>query len=114
MNPEAQRIAIAEVCGWQLKSHEDARYAYLKPPGRLSLTFKRNVAISALPDHLNDLNAMHEAEKTLGKRSATYANVLEEVCRRDRGDLVSNGQKWHATAAQRAEAFLRVLDKWQD
>lgn len=66
------------------------------------------------PNYPGDLNAMNSAEKTLGKRSATYANELEEVCRRDRGDLVSNGWKWHATAAQRAEAFLRILGKWQD
>ncbi len=108
MNPEAQRIAIAEVCGWQLKSHEDARYAYLKPPGRLSVTFKRNVAISALPDHLASLDAMHIAEKVLtGKQHSEYRGKLVEIC----GSLAD---ALCATAAQRAEAFLRVLGKWRD
>lgn len=128
MSPQTQRIAIAEACGW-------AR-TMLPEPFRGSCNANKGIVYCkwehptlrpvdndpghdpwhgqlVIPDYLNDLNAMHEAEKTLGTRSATYANVLEEVCRRDRGDLVSDGQKWHATAAQRAEAFLRTFDKWE-
>lgn len=117
MSPEKQQIAIAKLCGWifnYIGNCWSGDLYSVKPPGRLKQTYTREAAIKTLPDYLNDLNVMHEVEKTLGARSATYANVLEEVCRRDRGDLVSDGQKWHATAAQRAEAFLRTFDKWEE
>ena len=59
-----------------------------------------------VPDYLNDLNAMHEAEKMLD------FNQL-----RDMEDSVSFRfavLPFHSTAAQRAEAFLRTLDKWEE
>jgi hypothetical protein len=55
-------------------------------------------------DYCSDLNAMHEAEKMLD------FNQL-----RDMEDSVSFRfavLPFHATAAQRAEAFLRTLGKW--
>ena len=55
-------------------------------------------------NYCNDLNAMHEAEKMLD------FNQL-----RDMEDSVSFRfavLPFHATAAQRAEAFLRTLGKW--
>lgn len=56
-----------------------------------------------VPDYLNDLNAMHEAEKVLfGKVGwVHYSQVL----------LLGNT---HATAAQRAEAFGRTLNLWTE
>jgi hypothetical protein len=95
MKPEAQRIAIAEACGWRNSSdgiwwmHASNDLAFRKPP-----------------DYLNDLNAMHEAEGTMGHETATTYNAW---VRR----LVLNWS-WHATAAQRAEAFLRTIGKWQE
>ena len=57
------------------------------------------------PDYLNDLNAMHEAEKVLtDKQAILYDSIL---------DLIS-GWTFHRTAAQRAEAFLRTIGKWED
>lgn len=60
-------------------------------------------------DYLNDLNAMHEAEKTLfPKHEAKWAMTMSEVC----------GHSWRiiytATAAQRAEAFLKTLGLWEE
>ncbi len=53
--------------------------------------------------YFNDLNAMHEAEKVLiGEQEAEYAD-----------SLCGNGSVF-ATAAQRAEAFLRTLNLWTD
>ena len=57
-------------------------------------------------DFCNDLNAIHEAEKMLD------FNQL-----RDMEDSVSFRfavLPFHATAAQRAEAFLRTLEKWEE
>lgn len=73
------------------------------------------VGVASIPDYLSDLNAMHEAEKslTIGAQ-AQYLNQLEEVT--GGGKF---GTWWeclwcchHATAAQRAEAFLRALGLW--
>ncbi len=85
MNAEKQRIAIAEVCGTDLWQNR--------------------------PNYLNDLNAMHEAEKVLtpGQR-VTYIAILLPITGTVQQDL------WfcaHATAAQKAESFLRCLNLWE-
>lgn len=49
MTPEAQRIAIAEACGWQLLGG-----MWHHPIGGF------------IPDYLNDLNAMHEPLRQSG------------------------------------------------
>jgi hypothetical protein len=70
------------------------------------------------PHYLNDLNAMHEAEKVL-----TYeqAEIFEdELCdvAKSANVVLENPAPWrfvfHATAAQRAEAFLRTLGLWTE
>jgi len=113
MKPEAQRIAIAEACGWR----KDKRgLGWLTPSGEYS----------ELPGYLNDLNAIHEAEKVLLPDDAMYsqrnfyASLLGSITLND------NGRGWQpltnedcfpilsATAAQRAEAFLRTLNLWTD
>jgi hypothetical protein len=74
-----------------------------------------------VPNYLNDLNAMHEAEKVLTDlQHQHYYAALELVCSGIPYD--SNG--WYgagwlyrtatATAAQRTEAFLRTIGKWED
>lgn len=67
-----------------------------------------------LPDYPSDLNAMHEAEKEFwnedkGDSSSLVGNYLAHLTK------MKNGVPWlvfHATAAQRAEAFLRTLNLW--
>lgn len=66
--------------------------------------------LMALPDYLNDLNAMHEAVETLrnlpGSEWFDFQQILKEEC----GSTMNCIQ---ATAAQRAEAFLRTLNLWK-
>jgi hypothetical protein len=63
-----------------------------------------------LPDYLNDLNAMHEAEKILANRYWTrYCQYLAEL-----GGGSVRFMSVHATASQKAEAFLRTIGKWKD
>jgi hypothetical protein len=125
MSPEEQRIAIAEACGakWlAVPPATDLQSAMgfdLYRPGRL-LTFMGEVPqilpiaktgydaiVGDIPDYLNDLNAMHEAEKVLN------ANQVDAYI-----DFLINGRKAtafmavFATATQRAEAFLRTIGKW--
>jgi hypothetical protein len=64
-----------------------------------------------IPDYLHDLNAMNEAEEVLrDDREAAFRGWL----------WLAHGQPEmrcaivHATAAQRAEAFLRTIDKWEE
>jgi hypothetical protein len=56
-----------------------------------------------IPDYLNNLNAMHEAENVL---------TADQWYEYDRLMPLRDPQKMHATAAQRAEAFLRAIGKW--
>lgn len=63
-------------------------------------------------NYCNDLNAMHEAEKVLGKKLSEYGNHLCALTRANEGDR-PECYIWHATARQRAEAFLRALGKWE-
>lgn len=58
-----------------------------------------------------DLNAMHEAEEWL----STQTDLIGEYCEA-LGKVVDCACTWeliHATAEQRAEAFLRAIGKWR-
>lgn len=112
MTPEKQRIAIAEACGWK-KSETNGAPVWWKD-GQYAYQFD-------LPDYLNDLNAMHEAENTLlGSCWSLYLRNLASVCNCLR--VEEAGIRWvesdvalvaNATSAQRAEAFLRTIGKWE-
>lgn len=111
MTPEAQRIAIAEACGY--RKGENSPLWWARPSGQ---PFKA-CGVKDLPDYLNDLNAMHEAEKMLVNdgRSADYNFHLKRLCTVDyQQGKHTYPRPWHATAAQRAEAFLRTIGKWSD
>jgi len=103
MNTEKQRIAIAEACGWREISDWKAAGINGQHP--------TEPWTEVIPDYLNDLNAMHEAEKVFLKMETlcfweTYSNRLTTSL----GCL----DIFHATATQRAEAFLRTIGKWED
>ena len=110
MKPDLQRIAIARHMGWNVNKEQlGGVFIYRDNKGRMQAT---------LPDYLNDLNAMHEAEKVLRQNQFHYVDFPHELFK------VITGKKWdgdmgyfffsitNATAAQRAEAFLRTIGKW--
>lgn len=117
MTPEQQRIAIAEACGWRkMEAPKELGFGASAPDKCWYFTHQ-------LPNYLNDLNAMHEAEMKLNnsKDAGTYMRHLIRIVRNlivKEDSSVLNG--WttyalvHATAAQRAEAFLRTLNLWQN
>ena len=77
------------------------------PPG--AIDYGTEECLKLTPDYLNNLNAMHEAEKVL--------DIVAE--RGDYWDYLSfitggEDEMIYATASQRAEAFLRTLDKWEE
>jgi hypothetical protein len=120
MTPEQQRIAIAEACGWTATVDDDQFWRATRADGSMtsdlwcSMSSVWNVGI---PDYLNDLNAMHEAEKVLTEeQDLEYSEALEQVVE---GRFVTNNAEdmrrlRSATAAQRAEAFLRTIGKWKE
>jgi hypothetical protein len=126
MNQQQQRIAIAEACGWVIKTEQvehtngyqwtETRKFWVSPHGKRG----------ELPDYLNDLNAIHEAEKTLSwkdegpatSQRRRYLMNLEAVIS---GPPNRFGERPNrtlsvpfATAAQRARAFLETLGLWED
>jgi hypothetical protein len=117
VTPQAQIIAIAEACGWKPDDDGDGtgwkgswirqRLIGKKP------TFRDGKVVSYLieqivPDYLNDLNAMQEAENVLtNEQWWLFVEFLTEI----RGGGVAICIS--ATAAQRAEAFLRTLNLWK-
>jgi hypothetical protein len=72
-----------------------------------------------VPLFCTDLNAIHEAEKTLTiqQKENDYQILLETVTRSGKSGLTFGLAAYlfcHATAHQRAEAFLRTLGKWEE
>lgn len=122
MTPEAQRIAIAEFCGWKRVVFQTQILA-IKSTEWTSPNGTKYPDIGYLPDYLNDLNAMHEAELSSFKTPTERCNYLcclenvssrtREVCSDHTIDPVT---QWacFSTAAQRAEALLRTIGKWKD
>lgn len=98
MTPEAQRIAIAEACGWKPDYYDE------DSGNRTDVWKNPRGFIQCLPDYLNDLNAMHEAEKTL------KAIQWDAYCDWLGGSLYDCA---HASAASRADALLRTIGKWE-
>jgi hypothetical protein len=102
MTNEQINIAIFEIFGWKW---EPEKNSFFHPEnGRL----KPKYAL----DYCNDLNAMHEAEKTLTKEQVrVYSDFLahspHESC-------WASCTIWHQTSRQRAEAFLKTLGKWEE
>jgi hypothetical protein len=104
MSPEAQQIAIAEACGWKphYSNNGFGEHPVYAPQQMIRI-----------PDYLNDLNAMHEAEKVLTRKQVShYGELLSESANRTY-DYPASYLVATATAAQRAEAFLRTLNLWK-
>ena len=102
MSPEKQRIAIAEACGWQDCHATGGLPCGIAP----SETQHRQV-----PDYPNDLNAMHKA---LG-HCLGDCEIKWHAYRINLGDIIEPHRHiLHVTAAQQAEALLRMLGKWED
>ena len=113
MNPEQQRIAIAEACGWtdvRFIGRGDDTICVGKPkvrPGGINV-----------PDYLNDLNALHDVEKVLTQDQ--MIDYSRHVGKSVTSHLPASRAAWmdfqliNVTASQRAEAFLRTIGKWEE
>jgi hypothetical protein len=107
MKDEQINIAIAEVCGWIIIKACDGSLIG-KPKNEQG-------PMDEIPDYCNDLNAIHEAVLSVLNVASSqlnwdYCRILGEVT--GSGEHVTTALV-HATAAQRAEAFLRTINKWE-
>ena len=114
MTPEQQRIAIAEAIPrlrWEIVSDYSERWVW--PSG----------IVTGPPD--DDLNAMHEAVKILPDElrhlyrvnlclasNKIHPNNVRKLSKEQQDQAY--WQYCNATAAQRAEAFLRALNLWKE
>ncbi len=129
MSPTAQRIAIATACGIPvcsscknlidpecchcgspMKSHgyQDGHSGV--PMGCLcGYAEQPQPEWCGVPDYLNSLDAMHEAEETMNSDQWLRFSwiFLEHAIANPHSPHIM-----HATATQRAEAFLRTIGKW--
>jgi len=103
MTTQEINAAIATACGWR---KEDG--VYMWTTNGIDCTYPE------LWDWCNDLNAMHGAEKVLKgyEQIATYVWHLEN--RSEDWSTDEHMMATHATARERAEAFLRTLGLWED
>jgi hypothetical protein len=105
MTDEQINAAIADACGIRkFNRHDGAGWMYKTNEGWQT----------DCPNYCADLNAMHEAEEVLKgyEQIATYVWHLENTS----GDWSTDEHLigTHATARQRAGAFLRTLGKWEE
>ena len=108
MNDTEQRIAIAKACHWTDIDWETNYFVSRSTPSATLRGNNPNGNRWEVPDYLTDLNAMHEAEATLTGETNYYHQLLIRMNNYDGLATV------RATAAQRAEAFLRTIGKWQE
>lgn len=118
MNEELQGVTIARACGWKdvekrILCEGTGMDCYVWSSGIIGLGGRE------IPNYLWDLNACVEFEIIIAENGMTdkflcelSGIVTEKTCWK-----VSEANHWAcatATAAQRAEAFLRVMGLWLD
>jgi hypothetical protein len=123
MTPEAQRIAIAKACDLEViddprgpidtrkSPYTLKRKVYYTPEAARNRykSWPKAMTVPVIPNYLKSLDAMYEAEKHLTHDQGReyYAILSVDIC-------FSPVAAVRATAAQRAEAFLRTLNLWEE
>lgn len=102
MTNEQINISIAEACGWNPPPEAMGNMTH----GGGKFLSSEEWRKAHIPHYCNDLNAMHEAEKVLNKEQ--WVAYGRELSRLNVFPMV------HATAKQRAEAFVKTCGKWEE
>lgn len=96
MEAAKQNLILALCCGWKLSKSGD-----WKSPNDTKWQYP--------PIFTKDLHAMSQAEGQLSiRQQQQYVPILRNIC------CVAGTWPEMATAAQRAEAFLRALELWEE
>jgi len=110
LTPEQKRIRIAELRGYVRPFRTEFRFAARDGNCGCGEDGLNDAYGNWIPDYLNDLNAMHEAEAALDKgQQRDYDYALTEVTTGNRLYGGAGFDVLHATAAQRADAFLLAV-----
>ena len=111
MSDQEINAAIALACGWT-----DIKLGVLSK--ELIGRSNNNSDYSVIPNYVGDLNAMHEAEQALWARDWNlrydYIDALARVENPTIYNRLDAVDMLDLTPRQRAEAFLRVLGKWEE
>lgn len=120
MTDEQINKKIAEACGWKRVPETLGLNLWFCPPK--PGTKMRRIR-SSCPDYCNDLNACHEfaawmnTEEQVRFMSQLQCVVLEKAYWDWAWRNLNTNEAFElvgATARQRAEAFLRVLNLWEE
>lgn len=117
MTPEEKRVKLAVLLGYEhgLRELGDQQFDRWLIPGCDRYGIHNWVSTSDLPDYCNDLNAVHNVEKTLTPHQLKW---MEEHMRRVVGKEATDDdwegpnaatKPWHATALQRTTALILTL-----
>lgn len=99
MSEQEINEAIAEACGRERN-----------PDGGWYPDNGLRVGTQAIPDYCSDLNAMHEAEKVLTEKGVNAWWAYVAHINRNNPTPFRAESAVHATARQRAEAFIKTLN----
>jgi len=111
LDTEEKNIKIAEICGWKAPFQHEWLKEYEKEGGDLCAFAGTDPSGNRepVPDYVNDLNAMHEAEKVLCEnKQIDYLKNIVKIMGNTKRDPA------FATAVQRAEAFALTLGLWEE
>lgn len=109
MTPEQQKIAIATACGTHKILVDEPNHLEVQDRNGLVAVYESSGFSKPFPyieplDYLNDLNAMHEAEKVLTREQTD--EYVTTLCL----EAQPYPKLHHATATQRAKAFIKTLN----
>lgn len=106
--------AIAEYLGWkELDFHSDGKHIIGDRPSFHKGKIVSYTVDQYVPDYCGDLNEMHEAEELLSNEQLqTYFYVLRPVV--ESTAKPGRGYVFTAKASQRAEAFVKTIEKWKE
>ena len=97
MNKLQQTLAIAKFCGWKYGKDHQWRHKDEQNPRSLA------------PSYTFDLNWMHKAEKLLNdSQKIDYSLYLTPAY-----DSKEDTMEIFASAARKAEAFLKTIKRWK-
>ena len=114
MTDEQINAAIAEACGWTDVHFSLAATDEWSTERRVVGMPPKHCTHDVAPNYCTDLNAIHEAEKTLTREQVReyQCHMYDMAC-----EIAVTQGRWmpySATARYRAEAFLKALGKWEE
>jgi hypothetical protein len=112
LSDEEKRIKVAEHDGWRSHEHPGCGVFWYRGNIKGRVFDSATLAAVDLPDYLNDLNAIQAAvdEQGLSFQVKFYYCLLDVIGHHDHMEV----EAANATAAQRAEAFVRAAEDRSD